>query len=67
MPKYTFSGPKGVKTTVQASNEYEARHLAMVERWGPPYVIGKWPQTDKNGKYYSTGLHLDLVEEDADQ
>lgn len=35
MQEYKFSGPGGSRVVV-ASNESEARHLAMVQRWGPP-------------------------------
>jgi hypothetical protein len=32
--KWTFRGILGNITQVQATNEAEARHLAMVARWG---------------------------------
>lgn len=35
MKRWTFGGPKGVLTTVDAPTEAEARRAAMVERWGP--------------------------------
>jgi hypothetical protein len=52
MKYYTFTGPKGVTTTVGASSETEARELAMVERWGPVSypLIGPY-----------TGMGLDLM------
>jgi hypothetical protein len=65
MTTFTFSGPGdglvGGPTTVQADDETEARHLAMVKRWGPP--SGKPAQdADERGRYYSAGLDLIKVE-----
>jgi hypothetical protein len=61
MAKFTFSGPsnKGL-TTVTANTESEARHLAMVERWGHPNGRPA-KDTDASGRYLSAGLHLESV------
>jgi hypothetical protein len=46
MDLFTFSGAKGVNTTVEAPDEATARNKAMTERWGPetgiyvPYYNG---------------------------
>lgn len=55
--KYTFRGfkPTDNETTVEAANEIQARHLAMVKRWGPP------PDIKLGIKGYYQGSGLDLV------
>lgn len=59
MQSYTFSGPKAEYTTVTATDEYQARHLAMVARWGPPVGVYKHP-------YAGYGLTLVSVEQAPD-
>ena len=56
--KYTFKGLKPTEniTTVEAKNEKEARHLAMVKRWGP------LPDTILGIRGFYQGLGLYLVE-----
>jgi hypothetical protein len=60
--KYTFTGFQGGETTVMAFSEAEARHLAMVERWGPPTGIwgSTWnpPKGVENPHYKGEGLSL---------
>lgn len=67
MKSYTFSGPAdGItgeggkargRTTVMAGCEADARHLAMVARWGRPN--GRpCADVDRNGRYLSSGLSL---------
>jgi len=43
---YTFRGPGGERT-VEAKTEAEARHLAMLVRWGPPDGIYASPYEGK--------------------
>jgi hypothetical protein len=61
MPKFTFKGAGGERT-VTAPNEAEARHLAMVERWGPPNGRPAL-DTGPDGRYLSVGLDLASVED----
>ena len=59
MQSYTFTGPKGGYTTVQADTETEARHLAMVERWGPISIWDKiWGGQGAPDQYSGYGLSL---------
>ena len=59
MKEYTFTGPKGCEpTTVSARSEAEARHKAMVKRWGP--FRPNDPVMSKFAKGYQ-GLGLDLT------
>lgn len=62
MPTYTFKGAKPETTVVFASDEKEARHLAMVARWGdkPDPNVGTLVVLDR----YS-GYGLDLVKVSA--
>ena len=66
MPLYTFSGPGDTylrgRTTVEANSEAEARHLAMVARWGKPNNSPA-KDTGADGQYLSAGLDLIKVEE----
>ncbi len=63
MKSYTFTGPKGcTPTTVLARNEAEARHLAMVKRWGPPGLSGDKIVPDMI--YKGEGLDLVRVKND---
>jgi hypothetical protein len=61
MPKFTFKGAGGERT-VTAKTEAEARHKAMVERWGPPNGRPA-KDTSPDGRYLSVGLDLFSVEE----
>lgn len=65
MSKYTFSGPADQlvdgPTTVESSTEGEARHLAMVARWGKPNGRPA-KDTGADGRYLSAGLSLDSME-----
>jgi hypothetical protein len=36
LERYTFTGSAGGYTSVMAPNEFQARDLAMYERWGEP-------------------------------
>ncbi len=58
---FTFTGPAdamcGGQTTVQARTELEARHLAMVARWGRPNGRPA-ADTGPDGRYLSAGLSL---------
>lgn len=57
---YYFSGPGGSRSVV-AISEREARHLAMVERWGEPN--GRpCIDVEEDGMYKSLGLDLIRVE-----
>lgn len=56
MQSFTFTGSKGGYTTVQADTETEARHLAMVERWGPINHFD--PIYGHLGQYSGYGLTL---------
>lgn len=64
MRKYTFSGAGNARsdgrgpTTVIADNEAEARHLAMVERWGHPNGQPAQDVDSRTGRYLSHGLSL---------
>lgn len=62
MPTFTFSGYRDDQTTVTAATEQEARHLAMLDRWGPPRTA-----EDRRiyGSHYS-GLGLTLVSRSQD-
>ena len=59
MKEYTFTGPKGcAPTTVSARSEDEARHKAMVKRWGP---CGKGDPIVPADTYQGFGLDLILI------
>lgn len=53
---YSFRHVDGTVSTVKASNEDDARHLAMVLRWGPAPDV----RIGVNGSRYR-GQGLDLV------
>ena len=49
---YKFSSVNGTEVEVEAKDEYDARHAAMVKLWG-------WPNhTWASGRYYGRGLSL---------
>jgi len=61
MQYYTFSGPADMKfgkTSVKAETEKDARHLAMVARWGRPNGKPHPGDTGPDGRYLSHGLEL---------
>lgn len=52
---YTVSGVSGSRI-IQAKNENEARHLAMLQKWGPPTGIYSDP-------YKGLGLTVTEIKE----
>jgi hypothetical protein len=54
MTKFTFTGPSGDPTTVEAKDEAEARHLAMLERHGHAGMI----KIGASQPYKGVGLSL---------
>jgi len=70
MSTYTFIGPSGKATTVVATSEREARHLAMLARWGAASPL-TLPEPGTTPKRYTTigrdgycGLGLELFAKD---
>lgn len=51
MNVYTFCGLDGRVVSVRAASEHDARHQAMVDRWGPP--VGIYAP-----RYHGAGLKL---------
>lgn len=51
--RFEFSGVAGDRSVI-ATTEVEARHLAMVDRWGKPTGI----YGNSLGQYSGNGLHL---------
>lgn len=70
MNRYTFRTPNRevsdrihaeATVTVTARDEGEARHLAMVQRWGEPRYE-RFPFSSELNRFYGMGLILEEVE-----
>jgi hypothetical protein len=57
---YTFGGPSQKISYVKAHNKEDARHMAMVQRWGPPdgVIYGVRNCDGKLTSYKGLGLVL---------
>lgn len=70
MPTYRVTGIGDTEATriVEATNETEARHLAMVKRWGKGGPIGRGTRGDPNDvptigipTYKGLGLDIEVI------